>query len=327
METGMDDSPAPPVNPPVALSFPVTKTLVLLNLAGFVATQIAPASHQHWLLPWGAEWGPLTLDGQWWRLLTSMFLHDGWAHVLGNMWCLWVLGKMAEQVFDKWSFLSTYLMSGLAGSVLCLAMHPTAISTGASGAIFGVAGMLVAALLMGRLHEPARALKWRIWPFLIFMALSLYPSAPDSEVDNAAHIGGFLAGLMLGLLLIKLESKTSRLSTRAPILVSAGMSVLLIAGIFLVWRANNDVIPLAAADASLEAGRLEEASRNLNLVLATRPDDLMANLMICRVFIKQEDYAKAEATAFRVLQAHPRHRGALMLWMFTRSLTAPPRRP
>ncbi len=103
------------------------------------------------LVEWGVEWGPATLGGQWWRMFTSMFLHAGLIHLLGNMWWFWVVGKMTEQIFSTWTFLSLYFLTGLAGELLSLSVHPEIHSFGASGAIFGITGVAIAALWLGRL--------------------------------------------------------------------------------------------------------------------------------------------------------------------------------
>ncbi len=91
----------------------------------------------------GANYGPLTLSGQWWRLLTSMFLHFGFLHIAMNMLCLWSLGTLAERLMGRAAFLLLYFATGIAGGLLSLAVHPQLVSAGASGSVFGVAGGLI----------------------------------------------------------------------------------------------------------------------------------------------------------------------------------------
>src|SRR5947207_10338854 len=125
----------------------ITRLLVGLNVAVFIATGVAGVSviapSGEALLRWGADFGPRTLGGEPWRLLTSTFLHFGVIHLAMNMWCLWALGTLAEPLLGGGAFLLLYLLSGLGGSVLSMLVHPMVISAGASGAVFGVAGALI----------------------------------------------------------------------------------------------------------------------------------------------------------------------------------------
>ena len=95
------------------------------------------------VLEWGANFGPKTMDGQWWRLFTSMFLHFGIIHIGFNMWVLWNVGRLVERLVGNFGFALLYVVSGLLGSVASLAWNPTTISAGASGAVFGVVGALI----------------------------------------------------------------------------------------------------------------------------------------------------------------------------------------
>src|SRR5438445_2043493 len=129
----------------------ITRLLVGLNVAVFIANAVAGVSviapSGEALLRWGADFGPRTLSGEPWRLLTSTFLHFGIIHLALNMWCLWALGTLAEPLFGWAAFLLLYLLSGLGGSVLSMLVHPMVVSAGASGAVFGVAGGVITFLL------------------------------------------------------------------------------------------------------------------------------------------------------------------------------------
>src|SRR5208337_426456 len=94
-------------------------------------------------IAFGADFGPYTLSGQWWRLVTSMFVHFGILHIATNMWCLWNLGFAAERLMGRYGYLLAYFASGIAGSIASIYWHPNAAGAGASGAIFGMAGSLV----------------------------------------------------------------------------------------------------------------------------------------------------------------------------------------
>lgn len=110
---------------------PITTTLVGMNVAVYVAmvltgvSPVAPALPQ--LLKWGANYGPLSLGAEPWRILASNYVHGGIIHIALNMWCLWSLGFLAERVFDPWTYVLTYTFCGLAGSLASLWWHPTAV--------------------------------------------------------------------------------------------------------------------------------------------------------------------------------------------------------
>jgi rhomboid protease GluP len=101
------------------------------------------------LVDWGANYGPLTVSGQWWRLLTCVFLHGSLLHIAFNMWCLWDLGRLAESVYGHWTFAVVYLITGIGSSLASVAWNPGVLSVGASGAIFGIAGALIASFYLG----------------------------------------------------------------------------------------------------------------------------------------------------------------------------------
>ena len=119
---------------------PVTIALVGANLCIFAAMLAYGAGLWHSpndvQLAWGANFGPATKDGEWWRLGTAMFLHFGLVHLAMNMWALWDGGRLAERLYGRWRFLVIYVASGLAGNLLSLIVHGDhAVSGGASSAI------------------------------------------------------------------------------------------------------------------------------------------------------------------------------------------------
>jgi len=183
-------------------SFPVTKTLVGINCAVFALMTLTGASPVepsiNALIKWGADYGPLALTSQPWRMLTSNYVHIGIIHIALNMWCLWNLGFLAEVIFDRWTYILTYTACGIAGSLASLWWHPVSVGACASGAIFGLAGALIAALYLGNLPIPKAALKGTIKSLLTFAGYNLLFGAIGSFIDNSAHIGGLLMGLAIG---------------------------------------------------------------------------------------------------------------------------------
>jgi len=186
---------------------PITTTLVGMNVAVFavmVLTGVSPLEPTGaQLLKWGANWGPLSLGAEPWRMLASNYIHVGIIHIALNMWCLWNLGFLAERVFDPWTYVLIYTSCGLAGSLGSLWWHPLIPGAGASGAIFGLAGALIAALYLGHLPISKQAIQGTLKSLLTFAGYNLFFGAVARGIDNAAHIGGLLAGLALGAVLAK----------------------------------------------------------------------------------------------------------------------------
>jgi membrane associated rhomboid family serine protease len=153
------------------------------------------------LIGLGTDYTPLTLGGQWWRLLTSVFLHFGLFHLVFNMWALYVNGRLAERIFGSARYLVIYLVAGLTGSLASLLWHPVVNGAGASGAIFGVLGALLAFFVKKESGVPASITKAQLRIAMLFVAYSLLNGARYRGIDNAAHIGGLLGGFLLGYLL------------------------------------------------------------------------------------------------------------------------------
>ena len=155
----------------------------------------------------GANYTELVRDGQVWRLVTSMFLHWSLVHFLVNMYSLKILGTQLETFLGKGKFIVIYLVSGITGALLSCVIYPNSISAGASGAIFGLLGSL---LYFGYHYRNylGSALKTQIIPLIIInLAIGFMPG---SNIDNAAHIGGLVGGLLCTMALgVNNKSKKS----------------------------------------------------------------------------------------------------------------------
>lgn len=185
----------------------VTPALVIVNCLVFAATVASGAGllqpNGAALVHWGTNYGPYTLNGEWWRLFTSMFLHFGLLHLLFNMWALWSLGPLAERLFGSVYYFVLYLFAGLCGSVASLLWHPYLNSAGASGAIFGVLGGLLAFVVNPTTRIPASISAAQRNSALIFIAYNLLNGFSHTGIDNAAHVGGLLAGFTMGWVLAR----------------------------------------------------------------------------------------------------------------------------
>ncbi|MCI0353266.1 MAG: rhomboid family intramembrane serine protease [Acidobacteriales bacterium] len=184
------------------LSFPVTNSILAINVAVFVAMLVTggslsggPIEH---LIRWGANHGPLTLGGEWWRLFTCAFVHIGIVHLLINMWCLWNLGPLAELHLGRVEFAMIYCACAILASLASLLWNPNNVSAGASGALFGIAGALISTSRLGTASLSREELKEQMTSLVPFVLYNLFIGAVSPRIDNAAHVGGLIGGLALG---------------------------------------------------------------------------------------------------------------------------------
>jgi rhomboid protease GluP len=156
------------------------------------------------LIELGASWAAAVLAGQVWRLVTAMFLHAGVLHLLVNGWALYQLGALVEVLFGTARLAAIYFASGLAGSLASVAWDLVSgrqqPSVGASGAIFGLLGALIAFLLRhrDRLRPEARSLLLQL---LFWAGINIVFGFTADMIDNAAHLGGLAAGLAIGAMI------------------------------------------------------------------------------------------------------------------------------
>jgi membrane associated rhomboid family serine protease len=218
----------------------VTQLIVGINAAVFAVMLFSgvsmlsnPAGRD--LIRFGANFGPLTLSGQWWRLLTSVFIHGGLLHIAFNMWCLWDLGRLAESLYGEWTFAAVYLICGLAASLGSVTWNPFVLSVGASGAIFGIAGALISSFYLGEFSLPGAAMSGMLRSVLLFVGYNLFFGAVIAHTDNAAHVGGLLMGLLLGALIAKVAPLEDAVGRRLVILL---IGVALVAG-GMMWLKNT----------------------------------------------------------------------------------------
>ena len=215
---------------------PLTCALLAINLLLFVLMQADGAGFWHNSssvpLAWGASFGPATQDGQWWRLVTAQFVHFGLLHLGLNMWALWDVGRLVERPYGPLRFGLLYLGSGLVGNLLSLAVQGNqAVSGGASGAIFGLYGALLVFLWRERGQVDRRDFSWAFGVAVIFTLTSLGLGWLIPGVDNAAHLGGLVAGACLGTLLARrwLPDSPAPLRERwlAAVALTSGIAALL----------------------------------------------------------------------------------------------------
>ncbi|SHG59893.1 rhomboid family intramembrane serine protease [Pedobacter caeni] len=188
----------------------VTPVLMYLNILIFIIMALSgvnifdPTSDS--LIDWGANFTPLTLGGQPWRLLTNCFLHIGILHLLMNMYALVYIGLLLEPHLGKLRFIAAYLLAGITASVASVWWNDLTISAGASGAIFGMYGVFLAMLTTNLIEKTER--KALLVSIGVFVAFNLV-NGMKGGIDNAAHIGGLIGGLIIGYAFLpSLKNKT-----------------------------------------------------------------------------------------------------------------------
>ena len=179
----------------------VVFVILAINALVFIALEATGGSaNRDNLIRFGAKYNELIARGEYWRLVTSIFLHIGFAHLLFNSLALYTFGTDLEKIYGAGKFSFIYLAAGIVGS-LASYQFSASISAGASGAIFGLIGL---SLVFGFRYRPVipPRLKSRfgagVMPVILYNVL--YGLRPGSHIDNFAHLGGLAAGIVLGLI-------------------------------------------------------------------------------------------------------------------------------
>lgn len=185
-------------------------------------------------IKWGSNYSPLTLSGDWWRLITNVFIHFGIIHLLMNMYCLYTVGVYLEPMLGKTKYATAYLCTGVLASIVSLWWHKDGVnSAGASGAIFGMYGLFLALLVSNLIPKQVRQpLLQSIGIFIVYnLAYGM-----KSGVDNSAHVGGLASGFVIGylyVLSIKKERQTESTTRVLPLVL------LVTIGIAFAYLSNN----------------------------------------------------------------------------------------
>jgi membrane associated rhomboid family serine protease len=194
--------------------FTATPILIALNTLVFVIMVLKGLGFEQFytrdLIPWGAIYQPAVKQGEWWRLLTGMFLHGGAFHLLMNMLSLYLAGIFLEGFMGSKKFAVGYLVTGIAAGLISMAWHDKpVVAVGASGAIFGLYGILLSLVISKKLEAASKKV------MLVFLAAtagySLLMGFLSEGIDNSAHLGGLVSGLIFGALFAKSVKHTANI--------------------------------------------------------------------------------------------------------------------
>jgi membrane associated rhomboid family serine protease len=284
--------------------YPATTALLAINLAIYVGMILTSGELMGFsgktLIKWGGNFGPLTVGGEYWRLVTAGFVHANFIHMAINMWCLWSLGRLSERLFGHWQTFSIYLLTGVGGALLSIGYNPGRLSVGASGAVFGIAGALLAGLKFGNLNISAGEKKSIISSMIFFVVLS-FSFGMGGNVDNMCHLGGFITGLLIGVPLGAF-AQHHKIYQLATLLVTA--SLLSFAGRELVQKNGENGFATRVAVA-MQLKDYPKVIRLLEQYVAANPSDDGALVALGDAYEKNEQKDRAIAAYQQALKANP----------------------
>ena len=230
-------------------------------------------------IKWGSNVTALTLSGDWWRLITSMFIHFGIIHLAMNMYALYIAGVYLEPMLGKTKYIVAYFCTGIIAGIVSLWWHKEGLNgAGASGAIFGLYGVFLALLFTNLIPKQVRtALLRSIGIFVVFNIVY----GMKSGIDNAAHIGGLLSGMLIGFIFyLELSEKINIKKPIATVLIT----ILTVAGTwYFLTNYKSDVVRIdqlqkrffvlqdSALNSLTESERLTGTERKEKLVNVTLP--------------------------------------------------------
>lgn len=181
----------------------VTVVLIAINIIVFLMETLAGGStNTEIAMKFGAQYNPYVSRGQWWRLLTSMFMHFGIMHLVCNMYSLYSLGSSAEYMLGGARYLILYLLSGLCGNLSTWFVesrtHRYTVSAGASGAIFVLMGFYLILAILPQYRDYVSGTN-----IIINLVINLFIGFTDKHIDMKAHLGGLVGGMIITLVFLE----------------------------------------------------------------------------------------------------------------------------
>jgi len=302
--------PAPWVRRESSIS--LTKLLFGANVAVFIAMVFASDASMEFtgqvMLHFGANFGPLTLSGDWWRLVTYMFLHGGIFHIAMNMWCLWNIGTLCESLYGRFTYAAIYLITGIAGGLASVGWNPGVLSVGASGALFGLTGALIASFYLGSFSLSGIPIKSVLSSLLFFAGFSLFLGKIVPGIDNACHIGGLISGLILGALIARLAPDHDNSPSRIAVLAVVALAVTGSAFAVRQWRGTP--YRMAREFESMSQGNPDRAIAKLEAIARQQPNSVDIHFALGRTYFGLGQYPQAETEFKRVVLLQPQNTDA-----------------
>ncbi|WP_099158506.1 rhomboid family intramembrane serine protease [Virgibacillus ndiopensis] len=256
----------------------LTYLLLLINIVMFIMLEMKAGGSQSTenLVNFGAKYNPAIIDGEWWRIITSMFLHIGLLHLFMNMLAVYYLGNTSERIYGSWRFLVIYFLAGIGGGLASFAFTFN-VSAGASGALFGLFGAL---LYFGLLYKKI-FLQTMGKGLLILIGINIVFGFSFPQIDNGAHIGGLITGFVASAI-VGLPKKRKMFTQ-----ICAFVLYVLITGGLIIFGVHNNInsanYQLVKIDELLQQenyeGVVERATKGLE-----HPEELEAQLLFQRSY-------------------------------------------
>jgi membrane associated rhomboid family serine protease len=283
--------------------YPVTAGLLAINIVAFLLELVPGLNVKYW----GVNYGPLTISGEYWRLFTAGFLHADIIHIGLNMWCLWSLGRLSERLFGRWQTFAIYMLTGVGGALLSIANNPQHGELGASGAVFGIVGAVIAGVKFGDLDISSGEKRAIVSSALSFAVLNFvlglsgnFGVSMFANVDNMCHLGGFVTGLLVGLPLgAFFRNKSLQLATLVV------TSAVLAAGARELVQKNGAEAYKTAAAIAWQDRDYSRMKHLLEKYTVARPDDDVGLVMLSEAYLNNNEPDKAISALEQALRVNP----------------------
>jgi rhomboid protease GluP len=281
---------------------PVATFLLLLSIAAmfYLLEQQGGSTSVLTLIEFGAKYNPLILEGEWWRLLSAMFLHIGFLHLFMNSLALFYLGGAVERMFGTSRFLFIYFIAGLSGSIASFAFNEQ-VAAGASGAIFGCFGAL---LYFGIVHRKLflRTMGKNVITVLI---INLIFGFAVPMVDNGAHIGGLIGGFLASYIV---QLPKQRISIKQ--IISLLVTIVYVFGLY--WfggindqKASSPILELQIGQEYLQQDEIERAYPFLKRAVSQGAEMPEATFLLAYAEAKFENYDVAKELLLETINSRP----------------------
>lgn len=271
----------------------VAYVLLAINILVFLFIELkADSTSVETLIAYGAKYNPAIINGEWWRIVSSMFLHIGTLHLLMNMIALYYIGTAVERIYGHLRFTIIYFLAGIFGGFASFMLNPF-VAAGASGAIFGLFGAL---LFFGVRH---RQLFFRTmgWNLLFVIGLNIAFGIFVPQVDNGAHMGGLVGGFIASVLVQLPKNKKITLQTSAFLVFVAAVISMGVMGVQGIFNEGQTISQVQETQKLNQAGEFEEVVSLTTEAIAEEGNyeaPLRFNRSYAYIQLGQEDKAKQD---------------------------------
>ena len=263
-----------------------TYVILTANVIMFILLELQGGSTStDTLLKFGAKYNPDIIDGEWWRIISSMFLHIGLLHLVMNMLALHIVGSIVERIYGSKRFLIIYFLAGIMGGLTSFALNPQ-LAAGASGAIFGLFG----ALLFFGFHHQRIFFQTMGWNVILIIAFNIVFGFMVQQIDNGAHIGGLIGGLIASSIVFFPNKK----QINQQLIAIVGYIVILVSLILYgITNKSGHYDPMLQAQIANRLIEEEEFSQVIDITSETLDND-PTNYQAELLFLRSYAYSKLE---------------------------------